>query len=118
MTENKPVPPYSPYFVHGDSIFVSGTVGRDASGGIAAGDMAAQTQQTLENVRQRLEEAGSSMEKVVKVTVFITDMGRFAELNTVYRPFFGATPPARSCVEVSKLPDPEALVEIEVIAGR
>jgi 2-iminobutanoate/2-iminopropanoate deaminase len=118
MTENKPAPPYSAYFIHGDSIFVSGTVGRDASGNIAADDMAAQTKQTLENISQRLKDAGSSMDKVVKVTVFITDMSRFGELNGVYRPFFGEVPPARSCVEVCKLPDPEAIVEIEVIAGR
>jgi len=99
-------------------IFISGTVGRDPQGGIARGDIAAQTAQTLENIRRHLEQAGSSLEQVLKVTVFLTDMGLFQGMNEAYRRFFPSEPPARSCVQVVSLPDREALIEIEAIAVR
>ena len=109
--------PYSPAVSCGPLVFISGTVGRDpASGQIAAGDVGRQTRQAMENIAAHLEKAGSSFDQAVKATVFITDMDLFAEMNNAYKTFYSDDPPARSCVEVSKLPDPEALVEIELIA--
>ena len=111
--------PYSPAVGCGPFLFISGSVGRNSeSGEIAEGDIAAQTQQTMRNIAAHLEKAGSSFDQAIKTTVFITDMNRFAEMNQAYVSFFQGEPPARSCVEVSRLPDPEALVEIELIALR
>jgi 2-iminobutanoate/2-iminopropanoate deaminase len=67
---------------------------------------------------RHLEKAGTSLAQALKATIFVTDMGGYAGMNQVYGSFFKASPPARSCVEVSRLPDPEALVEIEMIALR
>lgn len=115
----KTTPPYSPFVVYGDLVFVSGTIGRDPkTGEIARGDVAAQTRQALETIRRRLEQVGSGMDKVVKATVFLVDMAHFPQMNEAYRAAFPGSLPARSCVQVTALPDPEALVEIEVIAGR
>lgn len=100
-------------------LFVSGSIGRDpVTKEIALGDIKAQTAQVLRNIGAQLEKAGSSLDKVLKATVFITDMRRFAQMNEAYRTFFGDEPPTRSCVQVVALPDPDALVEIEVIAAR
>jgi 2-iminobutanoate/2-iminopropanoate deaminase len=94
-------------------------VGRDpATGAIAKGDITGQTLQTMRNIGGALEKAGSGFDRAVKATIFITDMERFGEMNKAYRSYFDDDPPARSCVEVSRLPDPEALVEIELIALR
>ena len=111
--------PYSPAVGCGPFVFISGSVGRNPdSGEIAKDDIAAQTHQTMCNIAAHLEKAGSSFDQAIKATVFITDMSRFAEMNQAYISFFQSEPPARSCVEVSRLPDPEALVEIELIALR
>jgi 2-iminobutanoate/2-iminopropanoate deaminase len=111
--------PFSVAVGYGPFVFLSGLVGRDpASGRMALGDIAAQTRQTLQNLASQLVAAGSSLEQVLKVTVFLTDMGLFAAMNEVYRSFFRIDPPARSCVQVVRLPDPEALVEIELLAAR
>jgi 2-iminobutanoate/2-iminopropanoate deaminase len=111
--------PYSPAVGCGPFVFISGSVGRNPdSGEIAKGDIAAQTHQTMRNIAAHLEKAGSSFAHAIKTTVFITDMKLFAEMNQTYISFFKSDPPARSCVEVSRLPDPEALVEIELIALR
>ena len=111
--------PYSPAVGCGPFVFISGSVGRaPGSGEIAGGNMGAQTRQAMQNIAAALEEAGSSFDQALKATVFITDMSLFAEMNAAYVQFFGSEPPARSCVEVSRLPDPEALVEIELIALR
>ena len=111
--------PFSSAIAYGDLVFVSGTIGRHPqTAEIARGDIAAQTQQTLENIRHHLELAGTGLDKVLKVTVFIVDMDLFHTMNQVYSSFFPADPPARSCVEVASLPDKDALLEIEVIAGR
>ena len=113
----KPDLPYSPAVSCGPFVFISGSVGRDpASGRIAKGDVDAQTRQTMRNIAAHLEKAGSSFDSAVKATIFITDMNLFADMNKAYRSFFSGDPPARSCVEVFRLPDPEALVEIELIA--
>jgi len=110
--------PFSAVVAYGSLLFISGKVGRDPQGGIASGDIHGQTLQTMENIKANLEQAHSSLSQVLKVTVFITDMGRFTEMNRAYVQFFKSDLPARSCVEVVKLPDPDALVEIEVIAYR
>ena len=113
----KPDLPYSPAVGCGPFVFISGSVGRDpASGQIAKGDVGNQTGQAMRNIAAHLEKAGSSFDQAVKATIFITDMDLFGEMNKAYRSFFSGAPPARSCVEVSRLPDPEALVEIELIA--
>jgi 2-iminobutanoate/2-iminopropanoate deaminase len=115
----KPEAPYSPAVGCGPFVFISGSVGRDpATGAIAKGDITGQTRQTMRNIAAALEKAGSGFGQAVKATIFITDMERFGEMNKAYRSFFEDDPPARSCVEVSRLPDPEALVEIELIALR
>jgi 2-iminobutanoate/2-iminopropanoate deaminase len=111
--------PFSAAVGYGELVFISGTIGRNpANGEIAARDVPAQTRQTLLNIQKRLELAGTSLDKVLKATVFLTDMNQFGQMNEVYRGFFAKEPPARSCLGVTALPDPEALVEIEVIAGR
>ena len=111
--------PLSAVVGHGDLLFVSGIVGRDLkTHEIALDDMFAQTDQMLRNIQNFLEQAGSSMDKVLKVTVFVTDMSRFQEMNRAYRAFFPSEPPARSAIGVAALPEAEALVEAEVIAAR
>ena len=100
-------------------VFISGVVGRDPETGIMAlGDPAAQTRQALLNARRALEQAGTSLDKALKVTIFLTDMGFFYDVNAAYAAFFSNNFPARSCVEVSALPDRDALLEIELVAGR
>lgn len=111
--------PFSKTVGAGSWVFVSGTIGRDpATGDIARGDMFAQTRQTLANIDAQLRQAGLSQDCVLKVTVYLTDMGSFGEMNRAYSSFFRGGFPARSCVGVSALPDPEALVEIEAVACR
>lgn len=111
--------PFSTVVGFDNLIFVSGMVGRHPeTGQIAATDIVEQTRQTLANIEAQLAKAGLSLENVLKATVFITDMGLAQEMNQAYITFFEAGRPARSCVQVTALPDPEALVEIEVIAHR
>lgn len=111
--------PFSTAVGCGPFVFVSGLVGRDPdSGQIAKGDVAAQTRQAMRNLARQLEKAGTGLDHALKATIFVTDMGAYAQMNEAYASAFSAAPPARSCVEVSRLPDPEALVEIEMIALR
>lgn len=118
VPDNKDMP-FSTVVGFGDLVFVSGLVGRDPENGtIAAGDVAEQTRQTIANIERQLAAAGLSLQHVLKATVFITDMRRVQEMNRVYVSAFPSGRPARSCVQVVALPDPEALVEIEVIAHR
>lgn len=120
-TEKAPaaIGPYSQAVAAENLLFVSGQLPIDpATGAFAAGDIAGQTRQSLTNLSRILEAAGSSMEKVLKTTVFIQHMDDFAAMNEVYAQFFvGEALPARSAVEVAKLPK-GALVEIEAIAAR
>ena len=103
--------PYSQATQAGEFVFTSGQLGLDPQTGLfPEGGIAAQARQSLNNVKAILEEAGTSMSKVVKTTVFLADMGDFAEMNSVY-PY-----PARSAVAVKTLPK-NALVEIEVVAS-
>lgn len=111
--------PFSTCISYGELVFVSGLVGRNPqTGEIAQGDIAEQTRQTLRNIQVHLEKAGTSFNKALKLTIFILDMSKFGEMNQAYREYFTDEPPARSCVQVVALPDKEALVEIEIIAGR
>jgi 2-iminobutanoate/2-iminopropanoate deaminase len=111
--------PFSEAVIYGGLVFGSGAIGRHPqTGEIARGDIAAQTKQTMENIRHQLQLAGTCLDQVLKVTIFILDMSLFEIMNEAYRSFFPADPPARSCVEVTSLADKDALVEIEAIAGR
>lgn len=110
------VGPYSQGVKAGNVIYTSGQLHIDPSTGeVLRGDIQDLTRQSLNNVKAILEEAGASLEDVVKVTVFVKDMGKFSLINEVYGEFFSDHKPARSLVEVSKLPlDGE--IEIEAIA--
>jgi 2-iminobutanoate/2-iminopropanoate deaminase len=96
--------------------YLSGQIPLDpATGQLIEGDIAAQTARVLENLKAVLEACGSGLDRVVKTTVFIKDMGEFARMNEVYRKFFGENPPARSTVEAARLPR-DVRVEIDAIA--
>jgi 2-iminobutanoate/2-iminopropanoate deaminase len=118
-TPNAPaaIGPYSQGIVaQGSMVFTAGQVGFDpASGALVAGDVKAQTRRALENVKAILEKGGATLQSVVKTTVFLKEMGEFAAMNEVYAEFFPAPAPARSTVEVARLPR-DARVEIEAIA--
>jgi 2-iminobutanoate/2-iminopropanoate deaminase len=108
--------PYSQAIKANGFIFTSGQIAIDpATQQVIAGDAAAQTDRVLRNVSEILEAAGSGLGKVVRATVFLKDMGDFAAVNAVYGKYFGTAPPARSTVEVARLPK-DVLVEIDVIA--
>lgn len=111
--------PYSPAVRAGNLVYTAGQVG--AVGGKAAPDIAAQTEQALANLASVLAAAGSSLGRVVKTTVFLTDMRHFEQMNAVYGAVFASAgcTPARSCVAVAELPpvaDRPLMVEIEAIA--
>lgn len=108
--------PYSPGVRIGDFIFISGQLPIDVkSRKLAGADIASQTRQALENVRILLEVTGASIGNVVKTTIFLKNMEDFKAMNEVYAEFFLIDPPARSCVEVARLPY-DALIEIEAVA--
>lgn len=106
--------PYSQAIDVGELVYTSGQIPVAPDGAVSA-DVAEQTRQCLENLKAVLEAAGSSMDRVVKTTVFITDMDQFGVINEVYSGFFAQPYPARSCVQVAKLPKGVA-VEIEAVA--
>ena len=108
--------PYSQAVRHGGLIFTSGQLPINAETGAMPQTVEEQTKQSLENVRAILEAAGSSMEQVIKTTVFLHDMNDFAAMNGVYAGYFSeGAYPARSAVQVARLPK-DALVEIEAVA--
>ncbi len=114
----KAIGPYSLGIKAGDFVFCSGQAGVDQSTGkLVEGGIEAQTRQTLINLGNILEAAGSGLERVVKTTVFLTDIKEFARMNAVYAEFFKSEPPARSTVQVAALPL-GAVVEIEAVALR
>ncbi len=108
--------PYSPAIKAGDYVFVSGQVGHVDSQGNKLEGVEAQTRQVLNNVKRVLEAAGSSMDDVVKTTVFLVKAEDFSKMNEVYKTFFTKDLPARSTVIVAALARPEMVVEIETIA--
>ncbi|MGH2319755.1 RidA family protein [Planococcus sp. SE5232] len=107
--------PYSQGVVSGGILYSSGQIPLTASGELVEGTIAEQTHQVFSNLKAVLAEAGSSLGEVIKTTVFIKDMNDFAELNEIYAAYFGDHKPARSTVEVARLPK-DVKVEIEVIA--
>ena len=112
----KAIGPYSQAIKAKGLIFLSGQIPLDpATQQLIAGDVAAQTERVLQNIAAILEAAGSSLARVLKTTVFLKNMNDFAAMNEVYGKHFSAEPPARSTVEVARLPK-DVLVEIDVIA--
>jgi 2-iminobutanoate/2-iminopropanoate deaminase len=113
----KPIGPYSQAIKSGGFLFASGQVALDPrSNEFLAGDIRQQTERVLENVKAILEAGGANLHHVTKTTVFLKDMNDFAAMNEVYGKYFTSAPPARSTVQVARLPK-DALVEIEVIAS-
>ncbi len=112
----KAIGPYSQAIKANGFVFLSGQIPLDpATQQLISGDVAAQTDRVLQNLTGILKAAGSSLEQVVKTTVFLKNMSDFTAMNEVYGRYFSAAPPARSTVEVARLPK-EVLVEINVIA--
>lgn len=107
--------PYSPAIKAGNLLFLSGQIPLDSGGAIVAGDITAQTEQVMCNIVALLHAAGGDFGHVVRTTVYLADMNDFAAVNTVYGRFVVDPPPARSTVQVSRLPR-DARVEIDVIA--
>jgi len=108
--------PYSQAIRANGFVFTSGQIPIDpATQQPIAGDVAAQTERVLKNVSAILTAAGSSLEKVVRTTIFLKNMNDFAAMNEVYGRYFTSTPPARSTVEVARLPK-DVLLEIDVVA--
>lgn len=108
--------PYSQAIKAGGLVFCSGQIALEpASGTIVAGNVAQQTERVIENLKAVLAAADSGLDRVVKTTVFLKNMGDFAAMNEVYGRYFNAAPPARSTVEAARLPK-DVLVEIDVIA--
>jgi len=112
----RPVGPYTQAIEAGGFVFVSGQLGMDPETGNLAEGVEAQAKRALENIAAILEAAGLEMKDVVKVTIFLTDMGDFPKVNEVYAGYFSEPWPARACVAVAGLPK-GALVEIECIAA-
>lgn len=112
----KAIGPYSQAIKANGLIFISGQVCiNPATQQLVEGDITVQTGRVMENLKGIVEAAGSSMDKVLKTTVFLSDMGDFAAMNAVYGKYFGEAPPARATVQVSRLPR-DVKVEIELIA--
>ena len=118
-TDNAPqaIGPYVQAQIIGDLVFTSGQIPLVPATGELITEIKAATKQSLENVKAILEEAGSSLDQVVKTVVFIKNMDDFALVNEVYGEYFVNNKPARSCVEVARLPK-DALIEIEAIATK
>lgn len=116
-TDNAPaaVGPYSQATKANGTLYVSGQLGLIPGEGKLAEGFEAQTKQALENLKAIVEEAGSSLEKIMMVDIFVTDMGKFADLNAIYSEYFSSHKPARAAIEVAGLPL-GGLVEIKCVA--
>ena len=113
----KAIGPYSTANICGSLCFMSGMLGIDpATGALADGGVEAQTRQAMKNIGAVLDELGLTPASVLKTTVFVKDLNDFGKVNAIYGDFFGTDYPARSCVEVARLPM-DALVEVEAIAS-
>ena len=106
---------FTPAIVVGDLVFTSGQIGVDAKGQIVEGGIEAQTEQVFRNLATVLEAAGSSVDNIVKATVFLADMNDYNTMNELYKKHFKGDPPARTTVQVAKLPR-DARIEIEAVA--
>ena len=112
----KPIGPYSPAIKVGNLLFLSGSIPLDpVSGALVSGGITEQTTRVLENIKGLLEAAGATFHNVARTTVFMLDLAEFGEMNEVYSKYFSAPYPARSTVQVVKLPR-DVRVEIDVIA--
>lgn len=109
--------PYSQGVELGDLIFTSGQIPFNPNGQLVGGGIEEQTHQVIKNVQAVLEASGSNLSKVIKVTLFIKEMDQFGQINAVYSDYFSEHRPARSCVEVARLPK-DVLIEMEVIATK
>lgn len=110
--------PYSQGVTYGDLVFISGQLPIDpATGEMIEGDIGARTRQILNNMAAIAEEAGGDLTKIIKTTIFLTDLGDFQAMNSAYAEFFGQEPPARSTVQVAALPL-GSNIEIEAILGK
>lgn len=118
-TNNAPgaIGPYSQGMVVGDLVYTSGQIPLNPQTGEMVTEIKAATKQSMENVKAILEAAGSCLENIIKTTIFVKDLNDFAAVNEVYGTYFNENPPARSCVEVAKLPK-DAVIEIEAIATK
>lgn len=116
-TKNAPgaIGPYSQGITVGNLVYTSGQLPIDMATGKLVQEVKLATKASLDNVKAILEEAGTSMDKIFKTTVFVKDLNDFNAVNEVYATYFESNPPARSCVQVAKLPK-DAVVEIEAIA--
>lgn len=117
FTKNAPAPigPYSQAVKAGNMMFISGQIPLTAEGKLAGDDVITQTHQCLKNLKAILEEAGCTMNDVVKTTVLMQDLGDFAKMNEVYGEYLGDSKPARAAFQVARLPM-DVLVEIEAVA--
>ena len=112
----KAIGPYSPALKAGNMVFLSGSIPLDpVSGQLVEGGIKEQTTRVMENIKALLAAAGADFNQVVRTTVFMTDLGEFAQMNEIYASYFSAPYPARSTVQVVKLPK-DVRVEIDVIA--
>ena len=112
----KAIGPYSQAIRGGGLVFTSGQIALDpATQQVIAGDISAQTDRVLKNLSAVLQAAGTTLDKALRCTVFLKNMGDFAPMNEVYGRYFGAAPPARTTVEAARLPK-DVLVEIDVVA--
>jgi enamine deaminase RidA (YjgF/YER057c/UK114 family) len=114
--------PYEPYLLSqgirfGDLLFISGQAGAGNDGRIVDGGFLAQGEQAFANLRRALEAGGSSLRDVIKVTIFVTDMGHFQDAVALRRKFFSVPYPADTIAEIKALYDPRAMIEIEAIAA-
>lgn len=114
--------PYAPYLLsqgirYGNLLFVSGQAGAGDDGKIVAGGFRAQGEQAFANLRRALEAGGSGLDRVIKVTIFVTDMGHFEDVVALRRKFFSEPYPADTIAEIKALYDPAAMIEIEAIAA-
>ena len=118
-TNNAPgaIGPYSQGIIVGDFVYTSGQIPINPATGVMETDIKLATKQSMEKIKAILEAAGTSLENVVKTSIFLKDLNDFAVVNEVYGTYFTENPPARSCVQVAKLPK-DAVIEIEAIATR
>lgn len=119
-TDNAPAPigPYNQAIQYGDMLFVSGQIAIDPkTGELLKGSIQEETKLVMENLKAVLAEAGMGFSNIIKSSIFIMDMGQFAEINEVYAQYFDADPPARETVQVAGLPK-GVNVEISVVAGK
>ncbi|MDR0747712.1 MAG: RidA family protein [Helicobacteraceae bacterium] len=117
-TENAPsaIGPYSQAIVHNGLLYASGQIALNPDGGFESGDVTAQAKQVFSNLKNVLEAGGSGVDKVLKTTLFLTNIDDFAAVNALYAEFFGNHKPARSTVAVKALPK-NALIELECVAA-